>query len=533
MVQSRVTLSLPSGRLNDCPFLSAIAYGASKMIASSGRRSYQNMSPALSAAAGLLPSVRQDIGIQVLSRLQPISHLAATHQVSRKFVYQQGDKAQRSLDETFAPTQADDDVLFHLPVTKSWLYQLILGLVLICHSSYRGVVELFGDLFDTSISIGTVHNRLEAVATKADEINQSQDLSGIEVGLHDEIFQGKTPVLVGVDAASTYCYLLKAVEHRDEETWGWHLLDAMGQGFEPKYTIADGGSGLRAGQKAVMPTIPCHGDVFHIQRQFGQVLSGLVRQAQGATARRIKVEQQMAKANLTPATTRKLRIQQVKITRREAGLLARVEDIKTLLQWFSHDVLILAGPTLSVRQELFDFIETELKQRGGKSYPTIHKLAKALHNQRDQLLAFASVLDQKLVEIAQDFELPLPTVRAVCLLHRKQPTSDAYWMRWNQLHTQLSGKFHGLMVAVGDALKATPRASSMVENLNSRLRNYFFLRRSLGNHYLSTLQFFLNHRQFVRSHVPERIGKSPKQLLTGEAHPHWLEMLGFQRFQRA
>ena len=88
------------------------------------------MSPALSVAASLSPDIRQDIGIQVLSRAQPISHIAATHQVSRKFVYQQGDKAQRSLDESFAPSK-DDDVLFHLPVTKSWLYQLILGLVLI------------------------------------------------------------------------------------------------------------------------------------------------------------------------------------------------------------------------------------------------------------------------------------------------------------------------------------------------------------------------------------------------------------------
>ncbi|MGB3293150.1 MAG: hypothetical protein WBB01_09210 [Phormidesmis sp.] len=301
------------------------------------------MSQALSVAARLSPVIRQDIGIQMLAGTEPISHLAATHQVSRKFIYQQGNKAKRSLDEAFSLTQADDEVLFHLPVTKRWLYQLMLGLVLICHSSYRGVVELFRDLFDTPISIGTVHNRLEAAATKAAEINQSQDLSRIEVGLHDEIFQSNRPVLVGVDAASTYCYLLEGVEHRDEETWGWHLLDVMAQGFEPKYTIADGGSGLRAGQKAVMPATPCHGDVFHIQRQFGQVLSGLARQAQAATARRIKVEKQMAQANQTPATTRKLLIQQVKATRREIGLLTRVEDIETLLQWFSQDVLTLAG----------------------------------------------------------------------------------------------------------------------------------------------------------------------------------------------
>ena len=307
------------------------------------------MSPALSVAASLSPDIRQDIGIQVLSRSQPISHLAATHQVSRKFVYQQGDKAQQALDETFAPTPADDEVLFHLPVTKNWLYQLILGLVLICHSSYRGVVELLRDLFDTPISVGTVHNRLRETAKAATAINQAQDLSGITVGLQDEIFQANRPVLVGVDAASTYCYRLKGVAHRDEETWGWHLLDTMAQGFDPDYTIADGGSGLRAGQKAVMPEVPCHGDVFHIQQQFEQVANGLARQAQGATTRRIEVEQKIAKARLTNSMTQKLTIQQVKAKRREAGLVARARDVKTLLHWFSHDVMALAGPALSVR----------------------------------------------------------------------------------------------------------------------------------------------------------------------------------------
>ena len=192
-------------------------------------------------------------------------------------------------------------------------------------------------------------------------------------------------------------------------------------------------------------------------------------------------------------------------------------------------------------QELFDFIVSELKQREEERYPAIRKLRKALRNQRVgeaipaeyQLLAFAGVLDQKLAAIAASFELPLPAVREVCLLHRKHKTSNAYWERWNQLHSQLSGKFCRVMEAVGKALEDTPRASSMVENLNSRLRNYFFLRRSLGDDYLNLLQFFLNHRQFMRSLKPERVGKSPKELLTRQPHPHWLELLGFERFQRA
>ena len=59
------------------------------------------------------------------------------------------------------------------------------------------------------------------------------------------------------------------------------------------------------------------------------------------------------------------------------------------------------------------------------------------------------------------------------------------------------------------AMGHTPRSSSMVENQNSRLRRYFFLRRHLGNAYLSLLQFFLNHRVLMRSRRAERVGKTP------------------------
>ena len=87
-------------------------------------------------------------------------------------------------------------------------------------------------------------------------------------------------------------------------------------------------------------------------------------------------------------------------------------------------------------------------------------------------------------------------------------------------------------IAVHAVSQRVVRASSVVENLNSRLRNYFFLRRQLGPGYLALLQFFLNHRRFLRSERPERVGQSPAELLTGQGHGHWLELLGYTRFRR-
>ena len=85
-------------------------------------------------------------------------------------------------------------------------------------------------------------------------------------------------------------YLLSLVEHRDADTWGVHLLDASRQGLKPDYTIADAGQGLRAGQKAAWDDTPCHGDVFHIQRQCEGLANTLSRLSKGATSRRKKLE---------------------------------------------------------------------------------------------------------------------------------------------------------------------------------------------------------------------------------------------------
>jgi hypothetical protein len=73
----------------------------------------------------------------------------------------------------------------------------------------------------------------------------------------------------------------------------------------------------------------------------------------------------------------------------------------------------------------------------------------------------------------------------------------------------------------------------MVENLNSRLRCYFFLRRQLGPDYLELLRFFLNHRRYPRSRKDGRARRSPAEILQGKMLPHWLEQLGFTRFRKA
>jgi hypothetical protein len=236
------------------------------------------MNRPIGTTATLAESERKELAVQALARSGTVSDLAARHEVSRKFVYQQMHNAGVALDDVFRSAAPGEEVLFELTVTKTWPRQVIVGSALICHSSYRGVVEFLRDVLGIPLCVGTVHQVLQSATQQAVVINRGQDRFG--VGLHDEILQGAKPVLAGVDAASTYCYLLAAAQHRDADTWGVHLLDAIRQGLNPDYTIADAGKGLRAGQKLAWGDTPCHGDVFHIQRQCEGLANTLARLAQ-------------------------------------------------------------------------------------------------------------------------------------------------------------------------------------------------------------------------------------------------------------
>jgi hypothetical protein len=319
------------------------------------------MDQCVGAAARLPESDRKELAVQALARSVTVSNLSTRHGVSRKFVYQQADKARRALDGAFISTSADDEVLFEIQVTKRWLRQVIVALALMCRGSYLGIIEFMRDLLGVSISPGTVHTVLRSAAKQAGVINRGQDLSRIRAGLHDELFQGRTPVLTGVCAQSTYCYLLAAEQHRDADTWGVHLLDAARQGLKPDHTIADAGQGLRAGQKAAWGDTPCHGDVFHIIRQCEGLANTLARLAKGATSRRKKLEAKFGRAG-QPAPDNAL-VSELALARQsetQAQWLAC--DIRTLTRWLNRDVLALAGPALATRQELFDFIADELER---------------------------------------------------------------------------------------------------------------------------------------------------------------------------
>jgi len=487
-------------------------------------------------AKALGRSQRLTIGLQALAGMHTITGLADEFDVSRKFVYQQAATAQTALNDAFsASAAADDQALFYLPVTKYWLRQVALGLTLICHSSYRGVFEFGRDLLCVNLSPGTVHNIVRDAVAKARPYNLGQNLTNVGIAGLDEIFQNRQPVLVGADIASTYCFLLSLEDHRDADTWAIRLLELQERGFAPRATVADFGTGIRAGQKLAMPGVACRGDVFHALHEITLVVTYLENRAYDLIAAHHKLEQKKTKLQRQARRdqTRHLQALSRKASlagQEQAKAIALADDVALLARWLHYDIFAVSGLPYADRCALFDFILAELQARQPLCAHRLGPVATLLKNHRDQLLAFAFQLDQDLANLAAQFQVPLASIRELLDLLALDERQPRRWQKEAALRQQLRHRFYHLYEAVHDLAEHVVRASSVIENLNSRLRSYFFLRRQLGHDYLVLLQFFLNHRRFLRSEHPERVDKSPAELLTGQTHPHWLEMLGYTRF---
>jgi hypothetical protein len=304
------------------------------------------------------------------------------------------------------------------------------------------------------------------------------------------------------------------------------------RGLNPDAFVADAGSGLRAGLSTVFPGRPCRSDVFHAFQETQEVVTILENRAYKAIDACAELERKIASRQHRGVTDYSLIRKLFYAAKERDQAIELADQIDCLARWLRQDVLALAGPCLADRRDLFDFIRSELDARVSLAPKLLHTLGTYLKNQRDDLLDFAAQLDRDFDALAEAFEVAPALVRELFAVRTLPLDNPARWRRDAKLRSVLGERYFLLGQALVAITRWTVRASSVVENLNSRLRDYFFLRQTLGNDYLALLQFFLNHRRFSRSEHAERVGKSPAELLTGQTHPHWLELLGYTRFSR-
>jgi len=160
------------------------------------------------------------------------------------------------------------------------------------------------------------------------------------------------------------------------------------------------------------------------------------------------------------------------------------------------------GDVFHALQEITPVV-SYLENRAYDAIDALHKLEQKKTRTKKRGRPTQSVA----LDLAKEFQVSVDVVRELADLQALGEHHPRRWQKEANVRDKLRRHFHSLNAAVQDLTDQVVRASSIIENINSRLRSYFFLRKQLGPDYLELLQFFLNHHRFLRSDHPEPLAK--------------------------
>ena len=477
-----------------------------------------------------IPSATKcEMALQALGGQQTITELAKNYQCSRTTVHAQKSRALEAATNAFDET--DEEVLFTIAVTKSFIHMVVVALYAVCGSSYRGIMLFLESVFGYSISLGSVFNILDSAADKAKTINDSYALNAIRSSAADELFHRNKPILGVVDIESRFCASLKKEDDRDHETWAKHLFYLKERGYEPETSIIDSAKGLIKGHQTALPKTTLRYDHFHFIRDLkdcGRFLKNQVASRQTKALNLVRREEKAQDAQKKEAY-----VQAVSAAMKELGELEKTSaTFEILACWIQHDVLQLAGYDPDERAKLYDFIVAEMTAIAIMHPHRIDAIVTSLNHRRGTLLDVANALNDQFALLAVHYKVSINTIWRVCYSARYEFDSCNYGEVSAALDELIGEKYEEIEDAVLKILESTHRCSSMVENLNSRVRPYLDERKSVSQKTLGLIQFYLNHKPFMRSKHKRLVNITAAEALTGKTHQPWLEMLGFAGVKR-
>lgn len=127
--------------------------------------------------------------------------------------------------------EISEEPVLSINIDKGFIKRMVLSLSLDCHASMEGIRRTFASAFGLHISYGKISSILAEASERAEQSDAGIPLDNITQGANDEIFQGDVPVLTGIDAESTYVYLLAEADDRSADTWQLFMEDCKERGL--------------------------------------------------------------------------------------------------------------------------------------------------------------------------------------------------------------------------------------------------------------------------------------------------------------
>lgn len=488
-------------------------------------------------------TLEQRIGIGLTVAANPgvyglVSGLAREYQTSRQFIYTLKGKVVGAAEEALMPRKPGPTASpYLLEIDRAHLNRSILTLAMVGHASERAIAECLGTVLRVEPSLGYVNGVLMRASQAASRFNEGLrlPLPEAEAGI-DELYAQRKGNLVAVHPESLLILAAKETKRVDGESWQGTVDEMATRGVRIARLASDGGAAIRA-MVAKWVEVDHYLDLWHALRHVGRAVGVLERAAYKAIA---KEEEKGRKAKRLPNSPMMGGVvhEDYQKAREEAKLqIERYEGLRLLAAWAREALDPIEAGTGRIRskEECLGELRaaTELMRELGVS--AAKKLADYLDQSGPGLLAYVDRLQLLVGEIVK--ELGEEGVRYLCRewqLERKldrggaedNPGRQQHYLRAHLISLLYWGSgYSGARKRVAGVLGSILRGSSLVECVNSLLRPYAELRKSLGQPFLDLFSLYRNSHVFQRG---KRAGHSPFQL-AGIPTPEgtWTDWLGF------
>ena len=436
--------------------------------------------------------------------------------VSRSYYSELKKMAEKLLEIMFFREQGVKGIIL---VTDGFIKRCVLALSYYCRSPVERIVMFFDRAIGIHVSKGKIDTIRKEARKKALEYEQMIPLDHIEYVAIDEIFQGDQPILTGIDLQSGYAFALEPAHDRSGNSWENSLANKKARGLHPKVIVSDGGSGLRSGAARIFPGHGKQLDVFHSLRKMGQYVKKQERYVLKYLQRTDDLEQKVTKWHYTGKEFLEYSWRRDNINRE----LKNYDSLEILYAWL-REYLGFSGYGYAASEKVCCWILDEMGKLYPKQYP-FQYILKQIRKSLPELLQFLKRLENEMELAASDFHVES---HAFHLMYRQRTygaNSKEYALIEKHLHRLFRNRLAEAKKTLAYIQNTCFRASSMVENLNSRIRPFIDEKRRVFHEEFALIRLFLNTMKPFRSRNDNRKGKSALERLTGQVCPDFLDIV--------
>ena len=417
-------------------------------------------------------------------------------------------------------------------LNRKMIITIILVLTAVSQASGQDIEEFFRLVFNYAVSDSLVSNIRKEYGEVARHFLDHVDLSSIKCAAQDEIYSGKKPVFTAIDLVSNFIYLSEVQDTASGDAWKAQMDRLKSQGLNIEVSITDCGGGLLSGVKASSPDTTQQFDVFHILWDFGGDLNSVIRSCEGYLKEFIRIETIANK----PRYSLRHKLKSLFMADDFPGVSKIHNDIETIHDWVQ-ELLGFSGNDYETSEELIKWLCDEIVKIADnpqyKKLPVKLRPAKAaaetLRERIGKALSFLQILYKNFDKAAAERGLD-PELFKIAYRQTALPKDSKEYQELEEKLQELAKASpvpcdkSEIDRIVRMIKEKTPRASSMVENYNSRIRTAINDFRGLSQSMADLLRLYHNSKRATRSAVKDRIGTSPLERLNGDRR-NFLEIL--------